>query len=811
MRINDRVASATLFLVLAVLPAAARAEQLGALVSYQKRDDGVVFRVRSEPEGKAAEVRLRLLGDSIAQVLLARPEVGPEDKSLAVVAEDWPAAPFDLKESGEEVVLSSARLSIRAQRGPFRLAFFDRSGRLLARERQSSGMAWEGSVVEQAMALAEDEHFFGLGEKTFPLDRRGAKIVNWNTDHYGYLPGSDPIYKSIPFFLSTRGYGIFFDNSYRTTFDLGSSSPEHYSFKAEGGDLNYYFIYGPSFKEILAHYTRLTGRPPLPPRWSFGLSISQWGFIQENIEEAAEGFRSRDIPLDLVILDLEWVNNFWDFKWHAKEYPDPEGMIALLKSKNLKLAMIIDPIIAPVADNYRAALRGGYFATTSEGKELLLPWPWGRRIGLVDYTNPEAAEWWFKQHIPLIEQGADGFWLDMNEPARDEKGMLFKAGPNEKIHNLYALYEVKEYYERMRAHRPNRRPWLLTRSGFSGVQRYALVWSGDSRSSYTGLSLQVQMGQSIGLSGVPFWGHDIGGFIGRSGPEVYIRWLQVGAFSPIARAHSDRCSGSRVPWSYGEEAERIARKYFKLRYRLFPYIYSYARRAAEEGLPIMRPLALEYQDDPITYTRDDQYLFGSELMVAPILDDSGRRQIYLPRGKWVDYWTGRVYLGPTLINYHAGLDTLPLFVRGGSIIPMGPEISYIGEKPLDPLTLDIYPADGEKGSFRLYEDDGESEDYMRGIFSETLFESESEGGRVSVAIGERQGRYLPGLARTIVLQVHRRRPNSVSVNGLRLQEVGDRAALDSSASGWIYDGERNLVMVKLSPEQTAQGAQVVME
>lgn len=541
--------------------------------------------------------------------------------------------------------------------------------------------------VFETATIWNDEHFYGFGEKFGAFDKRGQVIQLWHANATG---NTWPLsYKNVPFFISTRGYGIFINSAYPIQFHMGDLSHTRYSMHLQHDLLDYYFIYGPSIKEILPRYTGITGAPGLPPLWSFGLWMSRMSYNeQQQVEQVAHDLRANDIPCDVIHIDTDWFARPWanDLTFSSERFPDPAGMIANLRRHGFRLTLWQLPYIATDSELYAEGAASGYFACKADGSPYHISGFFGP-AAVIDFSNPAAVAWYQAKFEPLFDMGVAAIKTDFGEGAPPDAHYAHANGLE--MHNLYPLLYNRAIFEATQTHTGEGIVW--GRSAYAGSQRYPVHWGGDPASLWEDLGNLWHGGLGLGLCGFPFWSVDIGGFAGTPSPELYIRWAEAGLFVTHPRAHGPI---HREPWAFGEEALRIFRKYAKLRYRLIPYVWSTAVQSVATSLPVMRPLVLDWQDDPTTTTIDDQWMFGEWLLVSPILDERNRRQIYLPAGRWFDFWSGAVIDGPRWLTRHAELDELPLYVRAGAILPLAPDMAHTGEKAWDPLTLMIYP-DGE--------------------------------------------------------------------------------------------------------------------
>ena len=717
----------------------------------------------------------------------------------AVQRAKWPpASAADVTETSDVVRIRTADLVIEANRNPFRLRYCAADGRVLLEEAAAGGLSWSYWEYALHYKLGDEDHFYGTGQPDqlaarLGLDHRGQLLEVWNRH-------SPPAQTVFPTFVNPRGYGLLVDNPYKAQWDLGHSDPRTFSYRARGGGLQYYFFHAPGLPGLLRTFMDMTGFPPHPPRWIFGLLQSRYGYRnREELETIARTFREKRLPCDALILDLFWFAQMGDLTFNAENWRDPAEMIGLLKEQGFRVMVIEEPYVTVKSASYPAARDGGYLTKYYDGSPYTFEF-WPGQCGLVDFSNPAAREWWTQKHRALLELGIAGWWTDLNEPTRHFEDMVHYGGSATAVHNLTALWMQQAIFEAHQRYAPNRRVFILSRSAYPGSQRYgAALWSGDVDMTFAALRKQVAVGLSAGMAGIPFWGSDIGGFgfAGKCTTELYIRWFQFGAFCPLFRPHGDQTE-LREPWQFGPDCEAICRKYLELRYRLLPYIYSSAHEACVAGLPLMRPLVLEFPGDPRVLDLADQYLFGRDMMVAPVLDEGAlERTVYLPAGVWIDFWTEQSHTGPGFLKVAAPLDTIPLFIAHGAIIPMGPTMQYSGERPLDPLTIEIYR--GADRSFTLYEDDGESTAYESGQYAETRIEVTAQAGTLLCSIGAVRGGfagYQP--ARTIVLNIHQQGAvNEVSCDGAALEHLDSALSLERTPAGW-WNGESEILTVKVA-------------
>src|SRR5258707_9878909 len=770
-------------------------DKIGPVKSFARRDQSVTFTCRDN-----SQVQLTVLAPDLIRVRASFTKAIPSrDHSWAIATEKWVTPRWSLVETTESVTISTDEVEAVVRRSPFLIEFRDaRTHEVINADDQPmaydakgllAGMMFDpkaGIFVAASKKLGFDEHFYGLGEKAAHLDKRRNFFVNWNSDTPGYTEGKDPIYQTIPFYLGLQhgvAYGLFFDNSYRSYFDFGRSSQQRAWFGAEGGEMNYYFFFGPSIKKILGRYADLTGHMPLPPMWALGNQQSRWSYYPDTmVERVVRDYRERDLPLDVVHLDIDYMQGYRVFTFDPTRFPKPKEFVARLGRQGVKLVAIVDPGVKyqPPAKNvpagkspnpelepqnqryyaYDQGLEKNYFQHRKNG-DLFIPRVWPGESVFVDYTLPEARRWWGDLHRAYLDNGVAGIWNDMNEPS-DFVGQVGKNqldvvsydegeySTHAKNRNVFALLEARATYEGLARLRPERRPYVITRAAYAGIQRYSTMWTGDTNSTWDALALNVPMFTTLGLSGQPFVGSDVGGFIGRGNGELLVRSYQIGFLAPFFRNHHAIDGYDQEPWRFGKYYEDIIRKYLKLRYQLLPFLYTTLEEAHRNGTPLFRPLMLNYQDDPNTYNLDDEFMIGDDLLVAPIVrPDVTQRLVYLPKGVWYDYWTNKKFLGGTMISAAAPLETVPMFVRGGAIIPMEPAMNYVGEKPVDPITFAIYADERGSASTTLYEDDGLSPAYQQGAFRRTSVNVRRAANGYVVSVAAPVGSYKPGARRFV--------------------------------------------------------------
>ncbi len=617
--------------------------------------------------------------------------------------------------------------------------------------------------VSMTKKIGKEENFYGLGDKTGSLNLKGLQFKNYNADAFGFGNNTDPLYRSIPFYygLTTGiGYGIFFNNTYRSHFNFDKEKKGQVSFYAEGGVMDYYFIYGPSLLSVAERYTDLTGRPELPPIWSLGFHQCRWSYLPDKrVKEVAAEFRKREIPCDAIYLDIDYMDAYKCFTWNKKYFPDPKGMVQSLKEQGFQTVVMIDPGIKVEEEYavYEEGIENNYFCKRSNGDMMEGP-VWPQNCVWPDYTHPDVRKWWGDLYDELYNEiGISGFWNDMNEPAMfqidhktfpDEVLHHYDGNPTNhaKAHNIYGQQMSRATLEGLHRLKPEKRPFLVTRASFSGGQRYAAVWTGDNVASWEHLHIASIQCQRLSASGFSFVGSDIGGFFKYPDGELMVRWLQLGIFHPFYRVHSmgNNDDGSaevdadkvksrdavdrldQEPWAFGKKYTSAATKAIELRYQLLPYLYTAFWQYVQKGTPIIKQLSFYDQQDQHTYNREEEFLFGNSILVHPVKEAKAKKvSIYLPKGRWYDFWTGEAHEGLQYIKYKVDIDRIPIFILAGGIIPMYPVMQYTNEKPVGTLRLKVYYSDEQQEQY-LYEDQGEGYGYRDKNYSLKTYNTKSK-------------------------------------------------------------------------------------
>ena len=722
-----------------------------------------------------------------------------DDFSYAVDPDYDPATTMhEVIEFGDGVAIRTSLLSVRILRNGLKTTISDaRTGRILCQDEK--GFHWQdnkqfgGEVVKMTKAYQPGEHFHGLGDKSSDLNLRGRKFDLWGSDTYAYTTETDPLYKNIPFYLGThRGghYGIFFDNTFRTSFDFGAKDPKLTTFSSEGGEMNYYFFHGETPLDVVRAYTRLTGVPGMPPLWALGYHQCKWSYYPESIVRGiADGFRKRRIPCDAIYLDIDYMDGYRCFTWDAERFPDPKGMIADLERDGFKTVVIIDPglKIDPGYPVWKDGLEKDVFCKRQDG-DLCKGTVWPGLCHFPDFTRPDVREWWAGQFKGLIEDvGVRGVWNDMNEPAVFEDGTFsldvrhdYDGHPcsHRKAHNVYGMQMARATKEGLKRFGGGRRPFSITRSAYAGTQRHACAWTGDNVATWEHLQIANHQCQRMAISGMSFIGSDVGGFIETPTPELYLRWVQMAAFHPFFRTHSSGDHGDQEPWSFGDEVLDGVRAAIELRYRLLPVLYSAFRQYVSDGTPILRPLALVNHRDPDSYWRSNEFFLGDHLLVVPMTrEDEGGRFLYLPEGNWFSYHDDAP---PKAVKkdiwVECGLERIPVYVKAGAVLPHWPLQQFVGEIPNPVPELHVWWKDGRETSF-WYEDAGDGESWREGDYRESSFEV--TGTASSITINRTLiGKWTPDYERiSIILRGLPRgfETAAFEVDGQRLEAIRDEA------------------------------------
>lgn len=719
------------------------------VTAVSERPDGV------ELQMKTGVMRLQVCSSSVIHVLYSPTGTFPERKDFVVVKDSWPKADFTARTTEKEVTLETARLKIAVDRTDSMVLYNDLKNRPLLQEGPKT---MEPAQVngEQTWSAEDVIKMYGSPEALYGLGQHQAGVWNYRGESVDLSQENTNV--AVPFLLSTNGYGIFWNNTSASRFN---NRFVHYLYiSSQVADvIDYYFIYGPDFDKIVASYRELTGAAPMFGKWAYGFWQCKNKYqTQQELLGVAKKYRDLHIPMDNIVQDWFWWTNTGEFKFNSK-YPNPRGMVQELHDEHVHLMMSVWPYFYPGSATYADMDKRGFFIDRTKAKSFH---PLG--MALYDAFNPEARKYyWNLIDQSLFQIGADAWWMDTTEPETEgrEKNLLMynktAIGSGARYANIYPLMTTGGVYDGQRAASDEKRVFILSRSSFAGGQRYGVSsWSGDILSDWESYKRQIPAGLNLALSGIPYWTTDIGGFIGGNpNPndpafrELFIRWFQYGAFCPIFRVHGTRTTNENELWAYGSDAQAILTNYDRLRYRLMPYIYSLAWKVTNEGYTPMRPLVMDFQDDVRAQNTGDQFLYGPAILVNPVTEAGATsRRVYLPKADWYDFWTGAKMSGGQAIYSAAPLERMPLYVRAGSILPLGPDMEWSTEKPVDPIELRVYP--GADGDFTLYEDESDSYRYEKGVYATIPIHWDDKAATLTV--GKRQGSF-PGMLQEQKFQV----------------------------------------------------------
>jgi alpha-glucosidase len=758
-------------------------------------------------------LQVNALRDDVLRVRMWRGDAVPEDASWAVLPE--------ARTSSVPVTAEPRGFSTRALRvsvdDHLLLTVTDLQDNVL--QKDAAPVLWDGTRFEVSKQRSFSDHFFGLGDKPGPLDRGGQAFTMWNTDAFGWQESTDPIYKSVPFFLDIkqgRTLGVFLDNTWRTNFDFGRADETRYTFGSLNGPIDYYLLYGPDPRQVVTGWAWLTGPTPLPPLWALGFQQSRYTYFPETqLREIASRLRRDRIPSDVLWLDIDFQHENWPFTVNEKAFPNFKGMVKDLADEHFKLVVITDLHVARQPNvgyaPYDSGLAGDHFVKNPDGS-IYVGKVWPGPAVFPDFTQAQTRQWWGGLFKDFVADGVAGFWNDMNEPAVfdgpgktmpndvlhriDEPGFRKRTATHLEIHDIFGMQNARATEEGELALRPNERPFVMTRASYAGGQRYATTWTGDNSSTWNHLRMTIPQLVNLGLSGFSLAGADVGGFAGSPPPDLLTKWIELSAFQPIDRDHSAKGTRMHEVWVDGPQQENIRRRFIEERYRLMPYLYTVAEETSHDGLPIDRPLFLEFPyatDDGAPYdltTGGSEFLFGSRILVAPnpSPEEIAPYAIHLPPGTWYDYWTGSQVAGGTVagtldleqrdkviaqkpLMVTPTLDHLPVYVRGGSILPIAPLTQSTSEVPNGPLTLRVFlPTSGEACAGDVYTDDGHSFNFRNGDFARVHFTcSVAADGSVHVEIARQEGNWRPWW-HDYRVEVVSRKPKTTraSVNGKRV-------------------------------------------
>lgn len=724
----------------------------GAIKSFQKSSNGLLVEVEN------VFCKITLYSSSVVRVHYSFNK--DFDKlSYAVVAQP-DHVEFNLDDSDDAIRLTTSKLKVEVMKYPLRIRFLTLDDEVINEDERGLTTSWLGEEVTTFKTLQDNERFVGLGEKTGPLNKAGMYFTNWNTDAVDYGQESDPLYASIPFYMGFHhnlAYGLFFDNSHKSHFNFGASTDRFSSFGAVAGEMDYYFFHQHKLNDILRDYTWLTGRMPMPPKWALGYQQCRWSYYPDKeVLRIANTFREKQIPSDVIYLDIDYMQDYKLFTWHKGRFPDPKKLLKKLKDLNFHTVTIIDPGVKKEEGYsvYEAGLKNDVFLKYPDG-EYYTAQVWPGWCHFPDFTSGDVRQWWGGFFRDLSKAGVEGFWNDMNEIASwggghtpdflpvswEGKGTFYREAKN-----VYGSLMSSATYQAALRNNPAGRPFVLTRAGFAGMQRFTALWAGDNQATEEHMLLGARMTSNIGVCGVAFSGADVGGFSGDASKDLFIRWMTVGALMPLFRGHSMINTKSAEPWCFGEDATEIIRKYIRFRYRLMPYIYSLFKEASGTGLPVMRPLLMEWPFEEYVYDEkfENQFLLGQNFLVAPVESHQKVAGVYLPEGEWYDLHSLSKHEGGRIAHVDSPLEKLPVFIRASAVIPMQKAVQSTSESAGDILFLHVFNGK-EPSVFSFYEDDGVSFDFKKGVFygRDILFNPEKQ----EITLREAEGSYQPSYKR----------------------------------------------------------------
>lgn len=788
--------------------------------SVERTRHGLIARLHGE------QLRVDLIGDDVVRFKISRGGMFDESPTFAVCVELLAdRVDFAVDQSADVVRLQTSSMIVSLWLDPFRLEVHRTDGTPVVESAPDlAGNYWTYATLNDAFTVRRrcrpEDAIYGLGEKSGHQNRRGRDFTLWNTDildpertkeFTADRPPDDlrsertsiefdPYYISIPFFYhqtyaNGSMVGSFVDNGYRGHYDFTARDELRIHFA--GGQYTEYIFAGPQMPDILARYTHLTGRMAIPPMWALGYHQCRWKkYTQAAIEQLAQRHRDHQIPCDTLWLDIEYMDGYRVFTWNTEAFPDVPGMLERLRELGFGVITIIDPGVKydPGYWVFDQALDRDVLCKT-EGGDVYIGQVWPGNTAFPDFVTEEARAWWGELNAAHVKSGLVGIWNDMNEPATGAippNAMRFGSGqhPHERFHNQYALLMAMGTTAGLLDAMPDKRTFVLSRAGFAGIQRYAANWMGDNLANWDHLWLSVPMATGLGISGQAFVGADIGGFEGDTNAELFLRWMQYGTLTPFCRNHSAIGWIDQYAWSWGEIVEDLVRDAIDLRYRLLPYIYTSFVSASETGAPVQRPLIFDHQHDRIASNLDDEYLLGPDLLVAPVLQQGlTARQVYLPNGSWYDWHTDEVVIGPRYVRTHVTMQCIPLYARGGAVIPMWTEApsSTAGYQPATvELHVFVPIADGTYCS-ALQEDDGTTFAANNGGRLRTTFEVTRVGRQVIVRADVEGGGYPTFARRQFDLIVHGAVADDLLVDGTPRTIDNGRVTLPNDGNAFIIE------------------------
>jgi alpha-glucosidase len=769
-------------------------QHIGNVQRVEKLKDGV------ELTAGSAKLRITAFRDGVIRVRLAPQGSFPKDFSWAVIESPEPPA-INIEDGKNELRMTVGKVVVIVNKAPLLVTFADSAGNILLADEPSLPVAWDGTYIHAWKRMPAEENYYGLGDKPGPLNHRNRAYTMWNTDFFGWQESDDPLYKTIPFFIGLckgTAYGIFFDNTYRSSFDFGKESPGYFSFGAEGGELNYYFIAGPEPKKIVQQFTALVGRTPLPPLWSLGYQQSRYSYYPEaRAREVVQTLREKKIPADVIYFDIDYQQGNAPFTVNRDYFPHFEKMIADFRAEGMRTILITDLHIKKDPNHgyapYDSGIKNDVFVKTHDGS-LYVGKVWPEDSVFPDFMLSRVRDWWGGLYKNFVDMGVAGFWNDMNEPSTFQT--LSKTMPldnlhrlddgttldHRALHNVFGMENARATHDGLLRLQPDERPFVLTRAAYAGAERYAATWTGDNSATWNHIGMSVPQIMNLGLSGYPLAGADVGGFAGSPPVDLLTRWYELGVFYPIYRDHAAKGTADHEPWASGPEQEAIRKRYIELRYRMLPFIYTAMEETSRTGVPLMEPIFLEYPEAQNLYGEDHEFLFGRDLFVAPVVTEKvDALDVHLPPGDWYDFWTAQKHSSKDEISLHPALSEMPLYVRAGAIVPMQPVVQSTNEKPDGPLELRVYTGQDCRGT--LYQDDGHTFAYQKGDFLRANFTCKASPGDLTVTSTIEKSAYQPWW-NTTQLEIYGAGAAPKEVH------IGDRLIHE-----WRFDAQAHCIML----------------
>jgi len=722
------------------------------------------------------------------------------DTSYSIVFESQ-NPDFSVQDNTSQIVFTCENLILKIDKSPIRTHFYNGENLITSEE---MGFYSQEDRQGVRLVLSDDEQLQGGGSRGLPINRNGYQLQNYNQAHYGYGSNEKNLNISIPFFTSSKGYGLFFDNHSAGLMDLGVSAQNIFDFASESGNMVYYFIKASNYEGLLENYTLLTGRQALPPLWSLGYIQSRFGYENEShARQMVSDMQEDNFPLDAIVLDLYWFGDpgrMGDLNWDYNRWQTPVQMMSDFRESGVKTILITEPYFTQVSDNYNFINANGWFGKTNSGSTYLLNNFWAGNASLMDFTNNETLQWMWNFYKARKEEGASGWWSDLGEPENHPNDMIHEGGSARDIHNIYSLLWAQSIYNNYAIDYPEERLFNLIRSGYAGMQRYSTFpWSGDIQKSWEGLQVQIPILLGMGMSGVGYMGSDIGGFTGELNEELYTRWMQQGVFAPIMRAHG--VNSITEPVYFSEPYKSIVRECIKMRYKLLPYNYSLAWKNSVSGRPLALPMDYFEMKNTFLQNINDQYFWGEEMLVAPIMEE-GRtsRSVIFPQGNWIDFNTNKTYTGQKIYSVSAPLNKIPVFVKGGSFIPITSTLSTTDNYDTDTLFIWYYPDNYFPNSnYTLFIDDGNSSSSLAMQNFELIkFEGEVSYNNVKIDILKEGSGFIGSpLNREMMFEIKRfnNQPLSVKLNNSEMtleDNIDDYYANEETA---YFDTDKHILML----------------